>query len=152
VIQFYLLSVLLDVFGGCALVIDLPKAHGPAIEGLRSFFKDKTVRLVLGILAAVTGALKLVATLRGDIPIVGDFLPAVAGIAVGITLLLELYQAIPAGRGHSQGDETGDSPARTLPRGAATVERLLTEHKGAIGIAGIIAGMAHFLFPMVLFL
>jgi len=67
-------------------------ARSAAIQGLKTFLRDPSVCLVTGILASVIGALKLLTAMRGDIPVVGDFLPAMAGLAVGSTLLLERFR------------------------------------------------------------
>ncbi len=168
-IQFYFLSILLNVVGGYALAIDAAHRSSPAIDGLRAFLRDPTVRLVIGILTIVTGAFKLLAVVRGDIPVVGDFVPAVAGLAVGATLLLELYRE-PSGD-HPFGAPSGADPApkakakaadgaaaateatgNPAARGPGKIERLLLEKKAVVGIAGVLAGLVHFLFPVVLFL
>ena len=101
-IQFYFLSVLFNLVGGFALTIDSAPRRGPGLEGLRAFLRDPSVCLVLGILTTVTGAFKLLTVMRGDIPVVGDFLPAVTGISLGLTLLLERYRG-PAGPGQGKG-------------------------------------------------
>jgi hypothetical protein len=156
-VQFYFLSIFLNLAGGLSLLLGaLPPRKGPA-ENLRSFLLDPTVSLVVGILASVTGALKLLTVYRGDIPVVGDFLPAVAGLAVGVTLILGYFRggsgreaprdAAPAG--------AGDGTASGMAGGAgrpSRVEALLLDNRMAVGIVGILAAAVHFLFPMVLFL
>ena len=173
-IQFYFLSVLFNLVGGYALVEDSARNRHASLEGLRTFLRDPTVRLVIGILSAVVGAFKLLTVVRGDIPVVGDFLPAVAGIAVGATLLLDIYRspsgdaegaaskadgasegaadgaAAQAGRAGSSKD--GGSEAKGKARGPGRLESLLREHEEAVGMAGMIAALVHFLFPAVLFL
>ena len=138
-IQFYLLSVVLNIAGGYALCADAPAPIGEPFEGVRLFFVDRTVRLVLGILMAVTGILKLLYAIRGDLPIVGDFLPAIAGVAGGLTLLIELYNR----------PEHRDEAATRIPRKAET---LFMSNRAVIGTAAIITGVVHFAFPTVLFL
>ncbi len=164
-IQFYFLSVFFNLIGGYALVAGRDERKRGAIDGVRETLRDPTARLVVGILTTVTGAFKLLTVVRGDIPVVGDFLPAVAGLAVGATLLLEVYRS-PVGEklfGELEGDaetasqavDTGDgSAARDAPRRAAKsrVERFLRDNDAAVGLAGMIAGLIHFLFPTVLFL
>lgn len=139
-VQFYFLSIALNIVGGLALSFGDSTGGGAALSGLRAFLRDRTVRLVIAILACVTGGLKFVTAMRGDIPVVGDFVPAVAGIAVGGTLLLELHAE----------DELGDPAAS--PRRISPIEKLLLGNKEGVGMAGIIAGLLHFLFPMVIFL
>jgi hypothetical protein len=161
-VQFYFLSIILNLSGGYALVVAGLPPRSQAIEGFRNFFEDPIVRLVVGILALATGALKFLTPIRGDIPIVGDFLPAVGGLGVGVTLLLERYHEddapLPApepslGAEPSRPDVSKSVKSRVSPRGEPNaLERLFLDHKSVIGLVGIIAGVVHFLFPMVIFL
>jgi hypothetical protein len=160
-IQFYALSVVLNICGGYALAADTSVVHGSAFDGVRAYFRDSTVRLVLGILTLITGCFKLLAVIRGDIPIVGDFLPAAGGIAVGLALLLERHRGraedgVPGTGGEGHGpDHAGTGKAAAGKRFSMTIETaqdLFLSNKKVLGIAGMIAGLIHFLFPMVLFL
>ena len=162
-IQFYFLSVFLNILGGYSLCPDVSAVRGSPFDGVRSFLQDHITRIVLGILTAVTGAFKLLTVVHGDIPVVGDFLPAVAGIAVGAALLLDINEASRAAQAEGDsGSATAEQPASeargAAPRGRihriarGKAERFLLDHKGAVGVAGIIAGVVHFFFPMVMFL
>lgn len=180
-IQFYFLSIFFNLLAGYALVSgrQANRAPSPAFAHLRLFFRDPTLRLLLGILVAVTGAFKLIAVVRGDIPIVGDFLPAFMGLCLGATMLLELYRSpaaakLFAGEGEeAPGDPETAPPAQEAAEGPApdrgegedaagepplplslpgALERFLLERREAIGIAGLIAALVHFLFPMVILL
>jgi hypothetical protein len=138
-IQFYFLSILFNVVGGYALCADIPLPKKGSFEGVRIFLLDRSVRLALGILMSVTGVFKLLNAIRGDLPVVGDFLPATAGIAGGVALLVELYNrpdANPAG----------------VERKPGRAEMLFMRNRSVIGIAAMITGVVHFAFPMVLFL
>jgi hypothetical protein len=171
-VQFYFLSIVLNLAGGYALVVDGLPPRSRTIEGFRSFFQDPTARLVIGILALATGSLKFLTPIRGDIPIVGDFLPAVGGVGVGITLLLERYHGSdaslaaarpalgvapsPSGESSPTGEPSSGGTSRKppiSPRGEPNaLERLFLDHKAVVGLVGLIAGVVHFLFPMVIFL
>jgi hypothetical protein len=159
-VQFYFLSIVLNLAGGYALVVEGLPQRGRTIEGFRDFFQDPTARLVVGILALVTGALKFLTPIRGDIPIVGDFLPAVGGLGVGISLLLERYYGSDAPMTSAEptpdGGPAHSTPTRKSPispRGEPNaIERLFLDHKAVVGLVGLIAGVVHFLFPMVIFL
>jgi hypothetical protein len=168
-VQFYFLSILFNLVGGASLMLVAMPARSASIQGLKTFLRDPSVCLVTGILSSVVGALKLLTAMRGDIPVVGDFLPAMAGLAVGSTLLLERFRdpdfaggnpADPTAAGPArQRSEAGADPSPAAPQGKAEarkglgkVERFLLDHKMAVGLAGLIAAGVHFLFPMVLFL
>jgi purine-cytosine permease-like protein len=164
-VQFYFLSVFLNLVAGLSLFFSSsPQRKGPS-EGLKLFLRDSTVSLVLGILCAVTGAFKLLTVIRGDIPIVGDFLPAAAGIIVGSTLLLERYRdpasphRVPSrserksqAESGAKAEEGAGAPQGALEPSPNRLEAFLLDNRSAVGLAGMIAGVVHFLFPMVLFL
>ena len=135
-IQFYALSVFLTILAGYALVSRDASSRGTATDGIRSFLSDRIVRLILGIMSASVGFFKLVAVMRGDIPVVGDLLPAAAGMVSGFTLLLEFYR--------DSSEVKGELVAR--------LEELLLARSRIIGVAAIVTGFVHFLFAQVIFL
>ena len=135
-VQFYLLSVLMNTIAGYSLLSFETESKGTKADGLREFFKDSTIRLVMGILCFITGFFKLLTVMRGDIPVVGDLLPSLAGMIAGFTMLLEFY------RGNSK--VTTD----TLEK----LDSIFITNRRMIGIVSMIVGLAHFLFPSVLFL
>ena len=135
-IQFYFLSVFLNVVNGYALLVHDREDRGSKFDGVRTFLKDSTVRLVLGVLGVIVGFFKLLTVMRGDIPIIGDFLPAVAGLISGFSLLLEFYR--------SNSNVTTD----TLEK----MEKIFTANRRIVGTASIVIGFVHFLFAYVLFL
>ncbi|MDR3168121.1 MAG: hypothetical protein LBT93_09260 [Treponema sp.] len=104
--------------------------------GFRFSLRDKTFRLVLGILAVITGLLKLLSSIQGDVPMVGDIIPAIIGFAVGFILVFEYY------REYSSIDNEKYEK----------IERVLIKNKKFIGFIALISAGIHFLFPQVLFL
>jgi hypothetical protein len=138
-LQFYLLSVVLNVLSGFALYSERintgPENPNRMVAALSGIFRDMTLRLMLGILTAITGFFKLLSVSPGDIPIIGDIVPAVAGLGMGFILILEYYRSKTGG---------SDEPAR--------LETVFMTNKAILGIIGMIIGFIHFLFPSVLFL
>ncbi len=134
-LQFYFLSILLNAVTGVILLYSETDDSSSEVR-LPSIAFDETFRLVLGILTAVTGFFKLLTAIRGDLPVIGDLVPAVAGLAGGFALLYEFY------RGRSTLDET------RLP----AVLLQVVSAKRYVGIFALIASVAHFLFPTVIFL
>ncbi|MEJ5187808.1 hypothetical protein [Treponema sp. J25] len=133
-LQFYFLSVLTNMLAGYALLVEDSEGSS-ALEGLRSYAKDEIVRLVLGILSVIVGFFKVLSAIRGDIPIIGDLIPAAAGILSGILLVYEYYKR------HST--VAGEQPEKL---------EVLWQKKRWVGYGALVAGVAHFLFPTVLFL
>jgi hypothetical protein len=142
--QFYFLSILLNGIVGYLLVsensledqIDDGEIGGNAgPSSIPGFFKNETFRLILGVLAMVTGLLKLLSATNGDLPVLGDIIPALVGFASGFTLILEFYH----GR-------------TTVEEGGASFTLFLINHRRWVGFAAIAAAALHFLFPGVLLL
>jgi len=134
-IQFYFLSVLLNGLAGYILFTG---DEGEVLEFKSGFsLKDETFKFVLGILLVVTGLLKLLSPIEGDIPIIGDFIPGIVSFLAGFVLIFEYY------RNRSSLD-TSEHTER--------IDRVLVKNKKIIGMAAIIAAVLHFLFPKVLLL
>ncbi|MDR1278701.1 MAG: hypothetical protein LBK02_08115 [Treponema sp.] len=133
-VQFYFLSILLNGLTGYILSFggDEPEA---AIEtSIRFSLNNNTFRLVLGILITITGLLKILAPI--DIPVLGDLLPALLGLAAGFVLFFEYYR----------GQSTVDSEKMIR------LEETIRRYKKWLGFALLVSSALHFLFPRALFL
>lgn len=135
-IQFYLLSVILNIVAGYSLVSYHAGAKGTKFDGIREFLRDATVRLVVGVLTVSVGFFKLLSVMRGDIPIIGDFVPSAAGLASGFSLLLEFYKA--------------NSTASIGP--LEKFVAFLESNRRIVGLSAMASGLMHFLFANFLFL
>jgi len=135
-VQFYLLSVLMNIVAGYSLVSYETQPNGTKFDGIREFLKDGTIRLVLGILCSTVGFFKLLTVMRGDIPVVGDLVPSLAGMASGFTLLLEFYK----------------SNSKVTTDALEKLDSIFVSNKRIVGITSIVSGFVHFLFANVLFL
>lgn len=135
--QFYFLSIVCNVLAGLALLLNAEESGAmPLVEGLRETFKNETTRLVLGILSLIAGLFKILSVVRMDVVVVGDLLPALAGILASIALFNEYY--------------TARSTIERTPN-PVFVAIFITRKKW-IGWMAIVAAALHFLFPNVLFL
>lgn len=123
-LQFYFLSVFFNLIAGFVLVndqrnfIELP------------LLKEKVFRIVLGVLCALTGIIKLFVVVRTSAVIVGDLIPALAGIAGGITLFIQ--------------DENEKMPE--------WFKKVFIANSFIVGFACLCAALLHFVFPGALFL
>lgn len=135
-IQFYFLSILLNLCSGCALAFDQEEQRGKTLDRVRELLSGETLRLLLGVFTIAVGLFKLVSVFRSDVPVIGDLIPAAAGILAGSALLLEFYRSRSA-----------------LAEGRyARLDRILSRNRKLIGYGAIVAALMHFLFPAVLFL
>ena len=163
-LQFYFLSVLLNIGVGLILVYAADYSKDISVDGAGKaaddddlfddenqgklktkkisfesdslFFNVGGFRFVFGVLTVFTGIMKLLSVVRNDIPVVGDFLPAVAGLVGGFTILLEYYRM-------------STTSEIVLPE---PVEHIFIDGRKYIGIFCILVGLLHFLFPQVLLL
>ena len=137
-IQFYFLSILTNLLGGLVLSIDFLEQKFPTLAKLKDTITNYSFQFILGILTMVFGFLKLLSVTKGDIPVVGDLLPALSGLAIGFTLIISYYK--------SKSTEAESSNA------VETLDKVFIRNKTIIGIAGIVVAIIHFIMPKVLFL
>jgi len=134
-LQFYFLSIALNVLAGYILITG---DEGGVLEFKSGFsLKDETFRFVVGILSVVTGLLKILSPIEGDVPVVGDLIPAITGLVCGFILIFEYYR-------NRSSLEASEHTER--------VDRILVSNKKIIGVAALVVAVLHFLFPKVLLL
>jgi cytochrome c biogenesis protein CcdA len=135
-IQFYFLSVLLNALSGYVLITDNGEEDAIIDSEFRLSLHNETCRFILGILTIVMGLLKILSAIQGDVRVIGDFLPAVAGFLAGFILVFEYYR----------------SRAALEPEHTEKIEQMLIHNKKWIGVFTLVVAGLHFLFPLVLFL
>ena len=137
-IQLYFLSILFNGLIGFLLVFT-DSFRGESIENSMKFsFNSGGFRLILGICAAIIGFLKLLMPVEKQVPILGDLIPALAGILAGFIIIFGFYRE-HSSRIEREGqlDRLGDTFLR---------------YRKAAGIALLAVAALHFLFPTALFL
>jgi len=130
--QLYLLSVLCNGLTGYLLFTE---GYNNS-ERTKISFGNPTVILILGILSAVTGILKLLSPSMDGILILGDLIPAAAGVIAGIMLIFGIYR-------QNISSNSGD-----LDRFGVS----LLAFRKPIGIVLMTVAFLHFLIPQALFL
>jgi hypothetical protein len=135
-IQFYFLSILLNGLSGYALARDADDDAMALDTGFRFSLHNETCRFILGAATIVTGLLKILSSVRGDVPVVGDIVPALAGFLSGFVLVFEYYR----------------SRSTLEPEHTEKLEQVLIHNKKWVGYFALVAAALHFLLPSVLFL
>ncbi|MDR2742943.1 MAG: hypothetical protein LBB98_12435 [Treponema sp.] len=135
-IQFYFLSILFNALTGYILGIEQKEDEDSLEKGIKFSSRNGTFRLVLGVLTMVTGLLKILSASRGDIPVIGDIVPAIVGLVGGFVLIFEYY----------------NSRSALNTEKSEKLARFLDHNKRWIGFIAIASAALHFLFPSVLFL
>ena len=133
-LQFYFLSVSANILAGLTLTSDYLAEKFKAFLPFKELFSKKNVKTTIGIVAFVVGFLKLL--LPVDKVIVGDFLPALAGLAMGAGLILGIIK------------ERGTVSAEKVD----SLEKAVTNYRVPLGIGGLVIAVLHFLIPSALFL
>ncbi|MDR0878015.1 MAG: hypothetical protein LBN21_08180 [Treponema sp.] len=148
--QLYFLSILFNGLTGFVLVSngdDSSLDHQDFEENTRFSLQNETFRLILGILTAITGLLVLLSPytiliikdgipISRGIPILGDLIPALVGLAAGFSLIWSFYR----GRSTAAGGKV------------AQLGETFFKYKKWMGFIIIAVAALHFLFPQALFL
>jgi len=100
---------------------------------LRRLFEENSLKFGLGLASLVIAFFKLLSPIEGDVPVIGDLLPVVAGLATGAVLLFDFF------RGSS------DIKSSTVDR----LESGILSYRRYIGIGAAVTGLLHFLIPTV---
>jgi hypothetical protein len=135
-IQFYFLSILFNALTGYILGIEQKEDEDSLGKGIGFSFRNDTFRLVLGILTMATGLLKILSASQGDIPIIGDIIPAIVGFGAGFILIFEYYNTRSA----------------LNTEKAEKLALFLDHNKRWLGFIALASAALHFLFPSALFL
>jgi len=133
-LQFYFLSILSNLLAGVALTAEYLAGRFAGFAPFRDLLSRRAYRASVGVTAAAVGFLKLlIRSSAADVPVAGDLIPALVGIAMGASLLLHVVR------------EKADSPPGRLERAALA-------YRVPLGFVGIAAAILHFLLPAALFL
>jgi hypothetical protein len=135
-IQFYFLSIFFNAVTGYILITEDEGEEKSISDHFQFSIDNDTLRMILGILSIVTGLLKLLSSVQGDVPVIGDFIPAITGFAAGFILIFEFY------RKHSLVDSDKYE----------NIDGFLLKNKKWIGFVVLAAAILHFLFPQALLL
>lgn len=127
-LQFYFLSISTLLLGSLSLMF---AGSEESSHSFRRFISARTVRISVGVLAALVGIMKFFVRAPGDtVMVVGDLLPAATGIALGLALL--------SGALGRQAEE--NEPLKK-------VQSISRYYRVPLGVVGIAAALAHFFVP-----
>jgi len=136
-LQFYFLSIFANFLAGLTLTSDYVAERIKGFLPFKELFSKTNVKTTIGIFAFVVGFLKLlIRSNPTDVPVIGDFLPALAGLAMGAGLILGMIK-----------DRTAVSQEKVN-----SLEKTVMTYRVPLGIAGMVISALHFLVPGALFL
>ena len=135
-VQIYLLSVIAGVAGGCLLLSEQLKEKVPPLTVFREWYrKNQAYQPFIFCLFCIIGLLSLVFPFNGVV-ILGDFIPGLANLFIGVALFFEYYK--------DKGKVVSESLGKAIS--------FFDQYQGALGAVSLIAGAAHFIFPGILFI
>ncbi len=135
--QLYMLSILSLLGAGLILSSDYLVEKMDWLSGLKDLAQQRNLRIGVGIAAGVVGILKLIVRAPGEtVPVAGDLLPALAGIALGGLLLADTFRV-------SRDDE---------PAAVDKVTNAVMPYRTPIGLGGIVVALVHFILPSLIIL
>lgn len=127
-LQFYFLSVLLNLLAGAGL---LAMSRGQRFPQVRALVSRRSVKIGLGAAAAAVGILKIFVRAPIDtVPVAGDLLPALVGVAAGLALIADPYAA--------------DRPESEE---AEKIRRISSFYRIPLAVAAIGSAIVHFFVP-----
>jgi len=132
-----MLSILSLLGAGLILSSDYLVEKMEWLSGLKDLAQQRNLRIGVGIAAGIVGILKLIVRSPGEtVPVAGDLLPALAGIALGGLLLADTFRI-------SRDDE---------PAAVDKVTNAVMPYRTPIGLGGIAVALVHFLLPSLIIL
>ena len=136
-VQFYFLAVCLNIIGGLIVAAPYFEEKMPFLGSVKQALVGKqSGRVIFVFLLLFTGLFKILSVTKGDVPIVGDIIPALSLFVLALTLSVEFFAEKSSGEG-------------TLVH---KLEGVLVKNSQIIGITAVVIGVLHFIFPGVLFL
>jgi len=135
--QIYFLTVLTNIVAGLTIS---SKFLSSKIEGFLVFsekMESRMYRIILGSLTLLTGLFSLLNHSETSIAILGNLIPAITAMAMGLILIINYFFT---------------SEENLENKFVQTVKELTEKYGNILGIAGIIVGLIHFLIPTALFL
>ena len=135
-VQFYVLSILVNLLGGLLLAGEIISKKTTSFDFCNKILKSELYTLIFAIIAAVAGLFKLISVFEGDLYVIGDILPAAASFTIALYFFSKYLL-----------EKKG-----VLEGTLGSIDLFIEKYKGIVGIACIVIAFLHFLFPRVLFL
>ena len=127
-VQFYFLSIFVNLIGGLLLAGEILNKQFSKLDILQELFKAPTYLLSFSIVSAVTGIFKIISVYNGDVPVVGDIIPALVSILIAVYLFVSWQK--------SKEQEVNTALEKT--------DSLIEKYRNILGIAAIVVSLLHF--------
>ncbi len=134
--QFYFLSIFVNLIGGILLSGDVLNKQFSKLEMLQELFKAPSYIIGFSIFSAITGIFKIISVFAGDVPVIGDLIPALLNIVIAVYLFISWQK----------------NKKEELKPALEKTDVIIGKYENIIGITAIIVALLHFFFPDVLFI
>ncbi|MGM0431950.1 MAG: hypothetical protein ACQEQU_04495 [Spirochaetota bacterium] len=145
--QFYFLAIVFITAGSLVLLAGDYGNKFPVMLRLRDLiFRNQTNTIVMLVLTAVTGVLKLISPMAPGPVVLGDFIPAISLVAISIFYGFEM-KSVAAEQPEEGSERSEDEDAFVDAEIIDKAEGFYYKNKRVLGY--VTAGIAffHFLFP-----
>lgn len=144
-VQFYFLALVLQIVGAVILLEEHISSKIPLVHSIKGYCMDSsTSRVVLIVLTAIVGIMKLISPIQPGPAVIGDFFPAVNLLAPCVFYIFE-------GRRMQEHDEeveiSIDEDGTKQEESIEKVKSFYYTNKRIIGYVTLAAAFFHFLFP-----
>ncbi len=147
-VQFYFLTIVFLIIGALILLVEEYGERFPTIERLRNqIFSNQTNAIVLLVLTAVTGILKMISPITPGPVVLGDFFPAIALLAVAVFYGFEIQSLGKDVSANEDEELFEDDPAFIDSEIVDKAEGFYYKYKKIIGYVILGISFFHFLFP-----
>jgi hypothetical protein len=124
--------VTFTLLASTALLSDYLGEKLPSFAPLNEILGKQSLKIVFGFLVAIVGIMKFIIRAPNDsIAVVGDFLPAIVGIGIGLALLTDFFK------------KNIEASKEVIEK----AEKITVTYRIPLGILGIVTSILHFLFP-----
>lgn len=129
--QLYLLTVLTNILAGLALASGFLTERFERFSEYTDFMVNPVYRIVLAGVSILIGIINLFTSYPGDIAVIGDLLPSLAGIITGVLLVTEFIT--------SRKTEDEDKATEIAEKVGAFSGPYLT----IVGVSSVVIGILH---------
>ena len=130
-LQIFFLSIACNLIGGVTLALDAIVKRVPRASALADFLSNRRGKLWTGLSVILTGFIALFVPAQGGVLIIGDLIPSVVGMIMGIALLFEVFR------------QDAIFPSES----SVKQDRPPVTYRTTLGILGIAVAVLHFFLP-----
>lgn len=146
-VQFYVLTIIFLVIGALILLHDEYGERFPVITRMQNIiFNNQTNTIVLLVLTAVTGLLKMISPIAPGPVVLGDFLPSVTLLSMAVFYTFEM-KSLSTEQEDMDEDEILEDASFVDSEIVDKAEGFYYKNKKIIGYVILGVAFFHFLFP-----